>query len=229
MEYKPYVYRLTFDINGEIKHYIGARYRQYGQVANPSDLLETYFTSSKHVKPVLDKIVKKKIVKIFLNAKQCLDFESRYLARVDAMNSESFLNKSNGRASFLLEIHSKETKLKMSLAKKGKIFSDEHKANLAKNHKGNTGKKFSAETKSKMSKAQLGENNGFYGKNHSNETKAKISANSASKRENIKAKISASMKEAYSKETPIVCPHCNKEGARRQMKRWHFENCKLKE
>lgn len=26
----------------------------------------------------------------------------------------------------------------------------------------------------------------------------------------------------------LVCPHCNKEGGNSQMKRWHFDNCKLK-
>ena len=25
-----------------------------------------------------------------------------------------------------------------------------------------------------------------------------------------------------------ICPHCKKEGGERSMKRWHFENCKLK-
>lgn len=27
----------------------------------------------------------------------------------------------------------------------------------------------------------------------------------------------------------VKCPYCNKEGGRGSMKRWHFDNCKLKD
>lgn len=33
---------------------------------------------------------------------------------------------------------------------------------------------------------------------------------------------------AGKKDVVIVCPHCGKEGGRSSMKRWHFDNCKMK-
>jgi hypothetical protein len=69
---------------------------------------------------------------------------------------------------------SEETKLKMSLAHKGKkrIFSDEHCLNLSKAMKGI---KRSLKTRKKISECTKGKNNPFFGKHHSDETKAKIS------------------------------------------------------
>ena len=63
---------------------------------------------------------------------------------------------------------SDELKLKLSLAGKGKVFSDEHRANLSKSHMGKTpsniemirnynkGKKFTPEHRAKMSEALKG-------------------------------------------------------------------------
>lgn len=213
--YKPYVYRLTFKIDDQELHYIGARYRQYGKVANPSDLLETYFTSSEYVKPLLDRVVRKKIIRTFDNPEECIDFETRLLKRVDAMNNEKFVNKSNGTFKFFPKKLSEETKLKMSLAKKGKVFSEEHKRNLSKNHVGNRGKKASAERLRKMSENNAGDKNPMFGISHSDEAKSKI------------AEASKKMWESL----PLIeCPHCGKASKNRgTLNRWHFENCKLKE
>lgn len=91
-------------------------------------------------------------------------------------------------------VYSVESKLKMSLAHKGKslseehktkikesckgkigpwlgkVFSDEHKKNISK---GNTGKIFSKETIVKLSQAKMGENNSMFGKSGSQNPNAK--------------------------------------------------------
>jgi len=74
---------------------------------------------------------------------------------------------------FLSErVISKETKKRMSQAKKGKKLSKEHSRKIAL---GNTGKKRTPEVKKKMSEGKMGEKNPFYGKKHTPESKKKIS------------------------------------------------------
>lgn len=90
-------------------------------------------------------------------------------------------------------------------------------------------KTLSEKTKNKISKAlkgtRIGKNNTFYGKKHSEETI-----------EIIKEKSKPHAQRIYNERmnnndhpniTKITCPHCNKEGQHRAMKRWHFDNCKL--
>ena len=74
---------------------------------------------------------------------------------------------------FLSErVISKETKKKMSVAKKGKKLSIEHSRKIAL---GNTGKKRTEEVKKKASERMMGERNPWRGKHHSEETKKKLS------------------------------------------------------
>jgi len=99
--------------------------------------------------------------------------------------------------------HSKETKLKISLANKGREISEETRRKLSRCHIGNTnrlGKHHSKETKDKISNFQKG-------KITSDETKRKMS---------IAAKNVIKLK----------CPYCGKECKPGTAKRWHFENCK---
>lgn len=71
-----------------------------------------------------------------------------------------------------------EMKMKISKSRKGMKFSIDHKRNLSESRKGKKhwfyGKKFSKETKKKISKALKGNKN-FLGKKHSEKTKRKIS------------------------------------------------------
>ena len=74
---------------------------------------------------------------------------------------------------FLSErVISKETKKKMSVAKKGKKLSIEHSRKIAL---GNTGKKRTEEFKKKSSERMMGERNHWRGKHHSEEAKKKLS------------------------------------------------------
>ena len=109
-----------------------------------------------------------------------------------------------------------------------KEFSEEHKNNISKNAYNNQGennpfygKNHSEESKVKMRKPRSntenmkggllkGKDHPMYGKNQSNETKEKIS-------------------QSHLNRPLLICPYCNlrsRGGA--NMKRYHFDNCKLK-
>ena len=63
--------------------------------------------------------------------------------------------------------HTAETRMKISIANKGKKkppFTKDHKRHLRENHKGMLGKRVSEETKRKMSKAHKGDKNYWYGR-----------------------------------------------------------------
>jgi len=99
---------------------------------------------------------------------------------------------------------SEETKIKISNAKKGVKLSDKHKEALSKNKKGMKGLHHSEETKDKIRLSRLGKKS-----SHSEEAKA-------------------NMRKPKGPQKKIICPYCNKEGGASNMKRWHFDNCKLK-
>ena len=96
-------------------------------------------------------------------------------------------------------VYSEETLKKMRVSK-----SEEHKEKLR-------GPK-SEEHKQALRENQYdkyGENNPMFGKKQSDETKRKIS-------------------EKNKNQPKIKYPYCEKEGTKGNMKRWHFDNCKLK-
>ena len=94
--------------------------------------------------------------------------------------------------------HTDASKQKMSESHKGKILSEYHKQRIS-----NATKNPSVETRYKQG-------SGKRGKTLSAETKKKIG-------------------EANSKpQKQIKCPHCNKVGGITNMKRYHYDNCKIK-
>ncbi len=93
-------------------------------------------------------------------------------------------------------------------------WTTEEKIRMSKMFKG---REFSDESKQKMkesarerAKTHKGENHHCYGMQHSDEKK-KILSEKAKNREQL------------------ICPHCGKKGASSQMKRWHFDMCKIKQ
>lgn len=60
--------------------------------------------------------------------------------------------------------------------------------------------------------------NPFYGKHHSEETLEKLRKPKAD---------TSNMKFRSNNSTKVSCPHCGKEGQLTNMKRWHFDNCKI--
>jgi hypothetical protein len=104
------------------------------------------------------------------------------------------------------------------------------------------GRKHSIEHRKKLSEISMGENNHFYGKTHTVEVRKKIS--DAKKllvgdkhphygKDLMKQETKDRFSEMYkgkprSKPHEIVrCPHCEKEGIKPNMKRWHFDKCKV--
>lgn len=116
--------------------------------------------------------------------------------------------------------HTDETKLKSSLAQKGKTLTDDHKANLRKpkseEGRANIAKarkeslyRPSEETKLKLSLAGKGKPSPLKGRKSSEETKRKISDGGKG--------IPKPKK---------ICPHCNRDIAVNTFNRFHGNNCK---
>ena len=97
--------------------------------------------------------------------------EKYWIRFYDARNPKIGYNLTDGGDGFSGN-HSEDTKKRLSILKIGGKHTQEHTDKIAA---GNRGKVVSSEAKQKMSIAQLGENNSFYGKQHSEETKEKNS------------------------------------------------------
>jgi len=125
---------------------------------------------------------------------------------------------------------SEETKAKMSKAKKQ--ISEEHKDKISVRQ---TGKKHTEEHKAAQSVRQTGKKRGTYKKSgkpqkpRSNKGKPKSEEHKANMRKPKSEEHKAKMSEAKKgKPKPqVTCPHCGKTGGNSNMKRWHFDNCKL--
>lgn len=134
---------------------------------------------------------------------------------------------------------SDETKEKISKSKLGHKHSEKSKSKMSESQKGNqnargskrseetrarlpelrTGLNHSEETRAKMSESQRG-------RKHSEETRSRISESNRGKKrsEEGRSRISEAMKNI----PRVTCPHCGKSGSPSNIRRWHFDNCKLK-
>ena len=108
---------------------------------------------------------------------------------------------------------------KVSRARKGMKFSDEHRANMSKALKGRIGPRLGTfqtdEAKEKMRLAKLGKPSPRKG--------IKVGAESRLKMSRSKLGV----KRGHYKS--LTCPHCDKTGAGGAMARWHFDACKSKD
>lgn len=109
-----------------------------------------------------------------------------------------------------------ETRKKLSDALKGKPKSEQAKALVGL---ANKGKKRSDAHKLAVSMAQLG-------RKASEETKAKMSKSAKGKKKSLE--VRQKMSQAILNQPKVTCSICEKTGALRSMKRWHFNNCKFK-
>lgn len=220
---------------------------QYAEDSHPSNLWNTYFTSSNHVK---DFVIKNgnpdiiKIHKLFHTANEAKTYETQFLTRLRKYSSEFWLNKCNGSSGFMCTGHSDETKRKMSVASKGKKKSKEHSENIVKG----VMRKYGKTNISQVPEVQR--------KIKENAIK-KYGVDSWTKTENGKLKISKHMSgrihitlddirkfvkpgelqsyldagwirncPAYER-TVLTCPHCSKNIDNANYKRWHGDNCKM--
>lgn len=98
-DYVPYFYIIQNVDSG--KYYAGCRYQNSKSVANPSELLKEggYYTSSKPILKIKENegpnsfVIRK--IKVFDTAEDCLNYETRFLKRVDAKNNDNFYNMHN--------------------------------------------------------------------------------------------------------------------------------------
>jgi len=148
------------------KYYYGVR---YADNSTPSDLWTVYFSSSDIVTDYRKKYGEPDIIKVrkvFTTASDAIKWETKFLSRIKAAQSENWLNLSNGyftgayRGSF-----SAEHRKKLSEAAKKRKLSDEHKAAL------NAGRRGSKNTPVHQAAVIAAR----FGKKHTTETRKKIS------------------------------------------------------
>jgi hypothetical protein len=125
--YTPYTYLITFLPTGQ--RYYGVRTKQG---CSPKDLWNSYYTSSKLVRQLIEQHGKElfsfEIRKTFVDSRSAILWEHRVLRRLNAAEDPRWLNKNNGNRKFLpKESHDAETKAKIGAKHKGKTMSDESK------------------------------------------------------------------------------------------------------
>ena len=91
----PYTYIVRHKKTGKV--YYGSR---YAKGCHPDDLWKKYFTSSKDIQYYIKKYGKNsfdyKVRRIFNNVLKCQEWEYKVLKRLNAVDRDDFLNKSNG-------------------------------------------------------------------------------------------------------------------------------------
>lgn len=138
------------------KRYYGVR---YANGCDPSELMTTYFTSSKEVKRLAKEDPRQfeySIRRQFTERTAAIAWESKVLRRLRAKDSRFWFNKTDNRA-ISYDIHPRKG-VKLSQETKDKISS------------ANSGKRWSAEAKAKMSLARAGERHWNYGNSWSSDT-----------------------------------------------------------
>jgi len=120
--------------------------------------------------------------------------------------------------------HTAETRAKISAAKKGKLNPM-------------YGIPCTAETRAKISASQCAAmtlerrkriSDSKKGHTVSYETRAKISTSMKGRLHTANTREKMRIAKSGKSQIKVTCPHCNKEGGICNMKRWHFDNCKLK-
>lgn len=99
----PYTYVLKFIPTGQL--YYGVRFREH---CHPSELLVTYFSSSKIIKRLIQDngvaSFELQIRQTFINKKLARDWEQRFLLKVNAARNPRFINQSNNMKGILRDI-----------------------------------------------------------------------------------------------------------------------------
>jgi len=131
-------------------------------------------------------------------------------------------NKTIGGTSIKSTHADAETRAKISASLTGIKLTDEHKAKLSAAKKGKKLGPQTAEHRKKLSKPKTAEHRAKLSKPKTAEHRANMSK---PRTDETKAKISAAMKNA----SKLQCPHCLKMFAACNLKRWHGDNCKMKE
>jgi hypothetical protein len=132
--------------------------------------------------------------------------------------------------------HSEESKQLMSQKLKGKSHKHTPES-IEKIRQANTGVVFSDERKEKLRQKALGRkmpphvrealSEKMKSFKHSEETKEHLRQVNLGRKHTPEALAKMS---AWQKDRPkLICPHCNKAASVGMAKRWHFDNCKMKD
>lgn len=204
-QYKPYTYLIKVKSTGQV--YYGARYANgRNNVAHPSDLWDSYFTSSRTIKKLITEYgvdgFDYSVRRIFTTKEQALRWEQRVLKRFNAKANPKWINQTNGHKDFHDTEESRQRKSLSHTGKKRPPMTEEQKAKISATRLARQ-IKHSDETKAKMSLKKQGANNNMYGRHHTTDTKLKLSKIATGrpsslkgkpKSEEQKAKQSATMK-----------------------------------
>jgi hypothetical protein len=217
--YIPYTYLIGW--SNQQKFYYGCR---YAINCNPNDFWINYFTSSSKVDQFIKQFGDPDIIqirKIFPNnPKKCLEWEHKFLTKIDAANNPNFLNESNGGIGWsnnkgrvvVKDFKGKRFQVEINDPRylsgellplhQGKIASDETRKKMSEKRKGrvspNKGKKLTQEQIERIT-------NRLKGRSLSEDHKQKL------------------RKPRNQKE--VTCPKCGKCGKGPNMTRYHFDNC----
>lgn len=198
---------------------------------------KNYMGSDKDLKKDIKNIgienFNKTILGTFDNWQECHYWEGFYVKTLKTHIEYGGYNKRDDGGAYILmtpELKNKlsKTRKENNLAKgeNNGMFGKKHsKESNEKNRQAHLGKTHTEESKRKISKNNA-KNKPFLGKHHSEETKRKMSINSSSHKPEVRKRISKSLKNI--KHAIITCPYCDVSGGSHTMKRWHFNNCKLK-
>lgn len=135
----PYTYLIKHLPSNRV--YYGCR---FSKDCHPDDLWKTYFTSSKHVKKLIEKDGKDSFIfeirKTFESIGECRNWENRVLLKMNVIKRDIFINKTNNKSiaiecsRYSSQRRSPKAKLKqieiarrMGLSNKGSEKSDEFK------------------------------------------------------------------------------------------------------
>lgn len=125
--YTPFTYCITFLPTGQ--RYYGVR---YAKGCHPSQLWTTYFTSSKIISNLIEEYSKDsfavEVRKTFTNRNSALNWETKFLTKINAANHPEWLNGHNGDLKWNNVGGYKLTKKTLSNMRKPK--SESHKQNM---------------------------------------------------------------------------------------------------
>lgn len=214
-----YVYRIT-NLK-ESKHYYGVR---TSKIEPKFDLGIRYFSSSKDKefkkeqkeKPYLFKY---KILKIFTNRADAVNLEIFLHEKFNVGKNNSFYNrvKQTNKGFDTTGITFITIQKREELRKK---WSGKENPNHYTNNKGENNPMYGVH--------RYGNKNPFYGKKHTNETKLLIGKKNSGKVFTKEHK--QKLKDSWIDRPIIKCPHCSMESKHiSNMRRYHFDNCKLKD
>ena len=188
---KPYTYLIGWSKHN--RWYYGV---QHKKDCDPTDLWESYFTSSKHVKKFRADHGEPDVIRVcprrFASAEEACRFETKVLQRIRRSgNWELWLNQAiNGHR---FGPHSEETRRKISAGTKGRhmVITEEHKRKLSEAMMGHKRQPFTEEHRAKLSAAKKG-------RKLPDEHKARIKANARKTiTEEHKQRIAQAQKERW--------------------------------